>query len=416
MRRAHHLPLLALAALAPAWLLVNAGPSATPRIAAMRVAGEVSANGEYLIQFAPRAAQRSVATQRLDAEGIQLTTIAANLPISLATLTPEEAATVANTPGVVAISPNSEFRATSTQPIPPWGLDRSDQTDLPLDQRFTYDDSAGAGTTIYIIDSGINAAHVEFAGRLLPGFVDPALSGGTDDCYGHGTHVAGTAGGTTYGIAKLATLVPVRVLNCFGDGSASTVVPGIDWVISDHTSGRAVANMSFGGPGNSVVDDAVKALIADGVAVTIAAGNDGQDACNVTPARVPDALTVGATTAQDSRSAFSNVGSCLDLFAPGSNVLSAWKDSATATNTVSGTSMAAPHVAGALAVLWADNPGLTAAQVQQMLLVQATPNRLSNVGASSPNLLLHLSPPLRTVSGPAEAGAPAERCAMSLVC
>ena len=317
MRRAHHLPLLALAALAPAWLLVNAGPSATPRTAAMRVAGEVSANGEYLIQFAPRAAQRSVATQRLDAEGIQLATIAANLPISLATLTPEEAATVANTPGVVAISPNSEFRATTTQPTPPWGLDRSDQTDLPLDQRFTYDESAGAGTTIYVIDSGINAAHVEFAGRLLPGFVDPALSGGTDDCYGHGTHVAGTAGGTTFGIAKLATLVPVRVLDCVGEGSASTVVDGIDWVISDHTSGRAVANLSFGGPRNSVVDDAVQALIADGVAVAVAAGNDGQDACNVTPARVPGALTVGATTAQDDRSAFSNVGSCLDLFAPG---------------------------------------------------------------------------------------------------
>jgi len=422
MRRAHHIALLAAGALAPAWLLVNVPPSATPRIAATPAAVTVSANGEYLIQFASLAAQRSEATQRLDVEEVELTPIAVNLPISLATLTPEEAAAVANTQGVVAVSPNSEFHSTITQPSPPWGLDRSDQTDLPLDQSFTYSDSGGAGTTIYIIDSGINAAHVEFAGRQLPGFVDPLLSGGINDCYGHGTHVAGIAGGTTYGIAKLATLVPVRVLNCAGGALAASVVNGIDWVIGQHTSGRAVANLSLGSDhGNVVVDNAVEALVADGVAVAVAAGNgdnsnNGVNACNSSPARSPSVLTVGATTSQDVRSRFSNFGSCVDLFAPGSNILSAWNDTPTATKTVSGTSMAAPHVAGALAVLWSDNPGMTATQVQQLLMTQATPDRLTNVGASSPNLLLRVSPSFQAFNSPPQADVLADRCTFSPVC
>ncbi len=354
----------------------------------------------------------------MDAAGIELTRIAVNLPISLATLTPEEAAAVANTPGVVAVSPNSEFRATSTQPSPPsWGLDRSDQTDLPLDQSYSYSTAAGAGTTIYIIDSGINAAHVEFTGRLLPGVVDPSLSGGIGDCFGHGTHVAGTAAGTTVGVAKLATIVPVRVLDCLGNGTASAVIRGIDWVITNHTGGRAVANLSLGGIGNDAVDRAIEALINDGVAVAVAAGNgNGQDACNNTPARVDGALTVGATTDQDARSTFSDVGSCLDLFAPGSSIVSAWFGSPTITKAVSGTSMASPHVAGALAVLWTDNPGLTATQVQQLLVATATPGRLTNIGNNSPNLLLYLEPPLAAIASSADGGAPAERCAFSPAC
>ncbi len=421
MRRAHHVALLAIAALAPTWLLLDAAPSATPRTVAAPMAVMVSANGEYLIQFAPRAAQRSFAAQHLDAAGIVLTPIAVNLPISLATLTPEEAAIVANTAGVVAVSPNSEFRATNTQPTPPWGLDRSDQTDLPLDQSFTYSSTAGAGTTIYMIDSGINAAHVEFAGRLLPGIDEVGDGQGTNDCEGHGTHVAGIAGGTTYGIAKLATLIPVRVLDCMGAGTASGVVNGIDWVISHHTGGRAVGNLSLGGPQNPVVDNAVEALIADGVAVAVAAGNgdtsgNGLDACNSSPARSPSVLTVGATTDQDTRSTYSNFGPCVDLFAPGSGILSAGITTTTATATKSGTSMATPHVAGALAVLWTDNPLLTATQVQQLLVAQASPNRLSNIGASSPNLLLHLLTSFLTLSGPTEAGAPADRCTYSPAC
>lgn len=419
MRRSQHVTLLALAAAASAWLTLGAVPSAAPRVAAVEAAAvPVSANGEYLIQFAPRAALRSQATQRMDAAGIELTRIAVNLPISLATLTPEEAAAVANTPGVVAVSPNSEFRATSTQPSPPsWGLDRSDQTDLPLDQSYSYSTAAGAGTTIYIIDSGINAAHVEFTGRLLPGVVDPSLSGGIGDCFGHGTHVAGTAAGTTVGVAKLATIVPVRVLDCLGNGTASAVIRGIDWVITNHTGGRAVANLSLGGIGNDAVDRAIEALINDGVAVAVAAGNgNGQDACNNTPARVDGALTVGATTDQDARSTFSDVGSCLDLFAPGSSIVSAWFGSPTITKAVSGTSMASPHVAGALAVLWTDNPGLTATQVQQLLVATATPGRLTNIGNNSPNLLLYLEPPLAAIASSADGGAPAERCAFSPAC
>lgn len=422
MRRSQHVTLLALAAAASAWLTLGAVPSAAPRVAAVEAAAiPVSANGEYLIQFAPRAALRSQATQRMDAAGIELTRIAVNLPISLATLTPEEAAAVANTPGVVAVSPNSEFRATSTQPSPPsWGLDRSDQTDLPLDQSYSYSTAAGAGTTIYIIDSGINAAHAEFTGRLLSGVDEVGDGNGTNDCDGHGTHVAGTAGGTTYGIAKLATLVPVRVLDCAGGGSAFSVINGIDWVIENHVSGRAVANMSLGGPGNTVVDNAVAALVADGVAIAVAAGNGvnhiGVDACTTTPARLPDVLTVGATNTQDFRTGFSNFGTCVDLFAPGLNILSAWIGSPTASTFESGTSMASPHVAGALAVLWTDHPGLTAMGVQQLLVATATPDRLANIGTGSPNRLLYLAPPLATIAGPADGAATAERCNFSPAC
>jgi len=417
MRRSHHVALLALAALAPAWFTFSAGPTTVPRIASASAPFAVSANGEYLIQFTPRAAQRSLATTQLRREGVSLDSVAPSLFISLATMTAEEAAATAATPGVVAVDPNDELYAAAIQPNPPWGLDRSDQTDLPLDGSLTYSDSAGADTTMYIIDSGINSAHTEFAGRLAPGYADLQDGRGTNDCFGHGTHVAGIAAGTTYGFAKLATVVPVRVLDCFGDTSLAGLIRGINWVINDHVSGRAVANLSIGGPVvYQTIDNAIAALVADGVAVAVAAGNKGANACNSSPARAAAALTVGATTDQDARSGFSNIGPCVDIFAPGSNITSAWFRSATDIGLSSGTSMAAPHVAGALAVLWSDNPGLTAAEVQQLLVAQATPNRLSNVGTGSPNLLLHLSLPLRSVSGGGAALSPAQRCAITQTC
>ena len=418
MRRAHHVALLALAALAAATFALVAAPNPSPRIAAAPVPFAVSPNGEYLIQFSTRAAQRSQATERLRGKGVSLEAVAPRLFVSLATMTPEEAALAATEPGVVAIDPNAQLFATATQPSPPWGLDRSDQTDLPLDQSFTYSDTAGAGTTVFIIDSGINSTHADFAGRLGAGYDDVQDGNGTSDCYGHGTHVAGIAAGTTYGFAKLATIVPVRVLKCDGKTSLASVLRGINWVIDNHISGRAVATMSIAGDaGYTTLDNAIEALVADGVAVAVAAGNDnGASACNTSPARSPAALTVGATTDQDAKSSFSNIGPCLELFAPGSNIISAWTGSPTATNTHSGTSMAAPHVAGALAVLWTDHPTLNAEQAQALLLATTIPNRLTGIGAGSPNLLLHITPAMVTLQGPADASWPADRCSASPAC
>lgn len=406
-------------AMAAGWLGVAAGGSSAPRIVSADVPVSVSANNEYVIQFSSRSAQRAQATDQLESTGVELEPLAPKLFISLATMTPEEAQAAASAPGVVAVDPNDQISAAATQPNPPWGLDRTDQTDLPLDSSVTYSDSAGAGTTIYILDSGINAAHTEFTGRLAPGanFMVTPSDANTNDCYGHGTHVAGTAAGTTYGLAKLATIVPVRVLDCGGNGSLETVLGGINWVINNHVSGRAVANLSLGGDAAfPTLDNAIAALVADGVAVAVAAGNLSTDACNASPARAPAALTVGASTAQDVRAYFSDFGPCVDLFAPGSNVVSAWINSPNATKFESGTSMAAPHVAGALAVLWTDNPSLTATQVEAVLVATATPGRLSQVGGGSPNLLLHLGPPLNTIKAAATGIVPADRCAFSSDC
>ena len=418
MRRAHHGALLALAALATASFHFVALPSPSPRIAAAPVPFVVSPNGEYLIQFSMRAAQRSQATERLRGKGVSLEAVAPRLFVSLATMTPEEAALAATEPGVIAIDPNAELASATTQPNPPWGLDRSDQTDLPFDQSFTYSDTAGAGSTVYVIDSGINSTHAEFAGRLAPGFDDVQDGNGTNDCYGHGTHVAGIAAGTTYGFAKLATIVPVRVLRCDGKTSLASVLRGINWLLANHTSGRAVATLSIAGDaGYPTLDNAITALVADGVAVAVAAGNgNGADACNTSPARSPAALTVGATTDDDTKSSFSDIGPCLELFAPGSDIVSAWTGSPTANSTQSGTSMAAPHVAGALAVLWTDHPTLSAAQAQELLLATAVPDQLTGIGEGSPNLLLHITPAIVTLEGPAAASGPATRCAFSSLC
>jgi len=410
--------MLASAALAPAWLAIGAGEAPAPRIASARARVHVSAEGEYLIQFSSRAAQRSLATAHLRSEGVALEPVAPSLFISLAEMTPGEAEAAAALPGVVGVDPNDVLHATDTQPAPPWGLDRSDQADLPLDNGFTYPASAGSGTTIYVIDSGINAAHTEFAGRVTPGYDGVQDGWGTDDCFGHGTHVAGTAAGTTYGFAKAATIVPVRVLDCGGLASLDGVIRGIDWVVANHVSGRAVANLSIGGDtGYPTLDHAINGLIADGVAVAVAAGNgSGADACTLSPARAPAALTVGATTELDARSSFSNIGSCIDLFAPGSNIRSAWIGTPTATSVKSGTSMATPLVAGALAVLWTQHPTLSALQVQSLLVTSATRNRLTGVGTGSPNLLLYLSPPLSTVLSAAGRTLPAQRCSVDPGC
>jgi subtilisin family serine protease len=274
------------------------------------------------------------------------------------------------------------------QANPTWGLDRIDQRNLPLNNNYHYD-FTGAGVKAYIIDTGIRFSHNQFGGRAISGF-DSVDGGSADDCNGHGTHVAGTVGGTTYGVAKSVQLVAVRVLNCQGSGSTSGVVAGIDWVTGNHAAGQpAVANMSLGGGASSALDNAVSNSIADGVTYAVAAGNSNANACNYSPARVANAVTVGSTTNTDARSSFSNWGSCLDIFAPGSNITSAWHTSNTATNTISGTSMATPHVAGVAALYLQGNPSAPPATVRDAIVNTATTGVVTNPGTGSPNRLVY---------------------------
>jgi len=283
-------------------------------------------------------------------------------------------------------------RLDTTQSNATWGLDRLDQRDLPLNATYSYD-KTGSGVTAYIIDTGIRLSHNDFGGRATSGY-DAIDGGSADDCNGHGTHVSGTVGGTTYGVAKGVRLVAVRVLDCGGSGSNSGVIAGVNWVTSNHAAGQpAVANMSLGGGVSTALDQAVSNSIADGVTYALAAGNSNANACNSSPARTPNAITVGATTSSDARASYSNYGTCLDVFAPGSNITSAWSTSNTATNTISGTSMASPHVAGAAAVYLEGNPGATPAQVASALSGAATTGKVTSPGSGSPNRLLYSAPP-----------------------
>jgi subtilisin family serine protease len=269
-----------------------------------------------------------------------------------------------------------------------WGLDRIDQVDRPLDLQYHFAGTA-PGVTAFIVDTGIRPDHVEFTGRLLQGANFVADANGTSDCNGHGTHVAGTVGGTTWGVAKGVKLVPVRVLDCAGSGAWSSVIAGIDWVAAS-TQRPAVANLSLGGGASAAVDAAVAGAVSKGVTMVVAAGNSNVEACTVSPAREPNAITVGATTTLDARASYSNRGTCVDLFAPGSSITSAWNTGATASNTIGGTSMAAPHVAGVAALILASNPTASPAAVAASIVSKATPNRLvaASIGVGSPNLLL----------------------------
>jgi subtilisin family serine protease len=304
-----------------------------------------------------------------------------------------------NDPNVLSIELDQPMYALDTQsPTPSWGLDRIDQTALPLNSTFTAT-AKGVGVDAYIVDTGIYSTHSEFIGRLASGFTAIVDGNGTNDCNGHGTHVAGTTAGTTYGIAKSATLIPVRVLSCTGSGSTSGVIAGLDWIVANHVAGKpAVANLSLGGGASTALDTAVQNVINDGVVMAVAAGNDGLNACNYSPARAVNAVTVGATGAfytgetTDTRSGYSNFGTCLDIFAPGSNIVSSWMGGTTTTNTISGTSMATPHVAGVAAVLFGRYPTSTPAQIAAMLRNSATPNVVLSAGTGSPNYLLYLDP------------------------
>lgn len=310
-------------------------------------------------------------------------------------------------PGVLHVEQDQVIQLAATQNNATWGLDRIDQRNLPLDGRYTYPDSAGAGVNVYILDTGLRASHVEFEGRVIPGrnfashgsggFLGIIGGGGstdpanTSDCNGHGTHVAGTAVGTVYGVAKSASIAPVRVLDCGGSGANSGVIAGVDWVAANHIK-PAVANMSLGGGNSTALDAAVRNAVASGVTFVVAAGNSNANACTGSPNRVAEAITVGSTTRTDARSSFSNFGACVDIFAPGSDITAAWFQNDTQLRTISGTSMAAPHVAGVAALYLGKQSSASPIEVFDAVLGDATVGVLSSLGNGSPNLLAWVDP------------------------
>ena len=347
----------------------------------------------YIVVFktsVPRAA--SVALEHSQRFGVDLGFVyehalkgyAGRLPDSLV-------AALEADPRVASVVPDAEVTALDTQAGATWGLDRIDQRALPLSGTFGYT-RTGAGVTVYVIDTGFRFSHSDFGGRAISGY--DAVDGGTaDDCNGHGTHVAGTVGGTTYGVAKGVRLVAVRVLDCSAVGLWSGVIAGVDWVTQDHDPGElAVANMSLGGSANSAVDTAVRNSIADGVSYAIAAGNGNnagvaQDACTISPARVAEAMTIGATDKTDAKVSWSNYGSCVDWFAPGVGITSDWYTGDTATNTISGTSMATPHTSGVAALYLEGHPGATPAEVRAALYGLATKSIVSSASTGNNHLL-----------------------------
>lgn len=308
---------------------------------------------------------------------------------------PETAATafveaMKKNPQVLSIENDTVMKIdATTQSNPDWGLDRIDQKALPLNSAYSYLQT-GSGTTAYIVDTGILSSHQQFSGRVLSGYTAISDGNGTTDCNGHGTHVAGTVAGSTYGVAKNVNLVPIRILGCDGSGASSNVIAGLDWILKNGKK-PAVVNMSLGGDASTSLDSAVENLFDNGYVMVVAAGNSNTDACSASPARVSKALTVAATDSTDTRASYSNYGSCVDIFAPGSQINSSWIGSNTATKVLNGTSMATPHVAGVVAEMLQSTPTATPQTISTNLLNQASSNVVKNP-SGSPNRLLYKSP------------------------
>ncbi len=343
--------------------------------------------GQYIVVLREGANARSVAA----VAGVSPRFVySAALNGFAAGLNPGQVTALRNNPNVAYIEQDAVVQHAVTQTGATWGLDRTDQVNLPLSTTFSYT-ATGSGVHAYIIDTGIKLAHAEFTGRIGNGYDAVTAGGNADDCNGHGTHVAGTTGGTVYGIAKLVTLHPVRVLSCSGSGTNAGVIAGMDWVTANHVK-PAVANMSLGGGASTATDDAVNRMIDAGVATVVAAGNGNiigrqDNACKYSPARVPNAITIGATTSTDAKTSWSNYGNCVDFFAPGASITSAWYTSNTATNTISGTSMAAPHVAGVAALFLQGSPNATAQQVRDALYAKTTKGKVTSSSTANNHLL-----------------------------
>lgn len=386
--------LLALAAAAcadPASPVVPVQPDVVQTQQA-KSAASVAIAGEYVVTFSdsetePRGRAVSLLAKH---HGKLKHSFASGLKGFSATLSAADAANLATEPGVTRVEQDVEMHATTTVAASSWGLDRLDQRALPLDNSYTYT-SAGNGVRVYIVDTGIMPSHQEFAGRAVSGYTAVADGNGTVDCNGHGTHVAGTVGGSSTGVARGVQLVAVRVLDCSGSGSSSGVIAGIDYITTQKKASPSVpmvANLSLGGSFNASLNDAVTRAVAAGVVFAVSAGNSSTDACSQSPAASPSALTVGATESNDGMAGYSNFGSCVDIFAPGSGIISSWIGNSDSYANLSGTSMASPHVAGVAALILGDYPAYSPAQVRSAMVTGATANVVLNLGSGSPNVLL----------------------------
>lgn len=379
--------LLAIAALGtPAGLAATAAPAST-----------TLAFGDYIVASTASVENASAVVV---AAGGTVTRTLSNINMLIVSL-PERAAValdarpdmVVEADQIVTLSDTQTETSYTQDPTNSWGIDRVDEIASDGLASYTYPKAqAGAGVVAYVVDTGVLASHTEFTGRMLGGATAIGDGLGSTDCNGHGTHVAGTIAGTKYGIAPAASVVPVRVLDCAGSGTYSGIISGIDWAVGHHTSAPAVMNMSLGGGASSTITAAVDRAVADGIVVVVAAGNNNDDACRYSPASAPSAITVGSTTSTDARSSFSNYGTCVDIFAPGSGITSAWHTGTSATNTISGTSMASPHVAGVVARYLSAFPTATPATVASALTATAILDKVTSPGTGSPNRLLFAAP------------------------
>ncbi|MER5460962.1 MULTISPECIES: S8 family peptidase [unclassified Streptomyces] len=362
----------------------GAAPSPQGTIYGANAAGAI--DGSYIVMLDKKADKQDLANEY--GGKLQRNYSSAINGFSASGLTETEAKRLAADPSVAKVVQNKKFSINATQDNPPsWGLDRIDQADTAGDKKYTYPDSAGEGVTAYVVDTGVRITHKDFGGRATHGFDAVDNDDSADDGNGHGTHVAGTIAGATYGVAKKAKIVAVRVLDDNGSGTTEQVVAGIDWVTKNH-KGPSVANMSLGGGVDEALDEAVRKAIASGVTFAVAAGNESTDASQGSPARVKEAITVASSTKEDKQSEFSNFGGSVDIYAPGSDITSAWNDSDEGTKTISGTSMATPHVVGAAAVYLGGHQDATPEQVAKALTDGATPDKISNPSAGTPNKLL----------------------------